>query len=471
MRWFDSAKADFGAKFSAFVSEPRGPAQEIDAAVAKVIESVRREGMDAVIEATRRFDSVDLTPDSLRVSAAQIDAGAAECADEVREAIGFAAGRIAAYHARQRPADARFTDPAGVELGWRWRPLASVGIYVPGGRAAYPSTVLMNAIPARVAGVERIAMASPPADWSPPSSPPPRRPRNRDLAHRRRPGHRRPGPGGRAAGEGRQDRSGRAMPMSPPPSAASLALSASIPWPGPRRSWSWPTPPTIRLDRRRPALAGRTRPRRPVDPDHRRRRLRQLVVAALESQLAALATREVAGAAWREHGAVVIAPWPAPRRSSTSSPPSMWNSPPTIPKPWPIRFATPGHLPGPLRARGAGRLHRRLQPCPAHQRRGPLFLGPLAAGLLEANLDSQDRRRRLRRPRRTHARPGPRRRSAGPRPFGDHPRQRPSLTGNGSPSGPWRGQRQKRAFLAVQLAPARQGFGGSGVGLLVNGLQ
>jgi histidinol dehydrogenase len=85
----------------------------------------------------------------------------------VREAIAFAARRIEAYHARQRPADARFTDEAGVELGWRWTPLDSVGIYVPGGRAAYPSTVLMNAVPARAAGVGRIAMVTPPGRLQP----------------------------------------------------------------------------------------------------------------------------------------------------------------------------------------------------------------------------------------------------------------------------------------------------------------
>ena len=309
MRWFESAKADFGAKFSAFVSEPRGPAQEIDAAVAKVIESVRREGMDAVIEATRRFDSVDLTPDSLRVSAAQIDAGAAECADEVREAIGFAAGRIAAYHARQRPADARFTDPAGVELGWRWRPLASVGIYVPGGRAAYPSTVLMNAIPARVAGVERIAMASPPGRLEPAV-----------LA------------AAKEAGVTEIWRIGGAQAI------AALALGAAplervdkIVGPGnayvtaaKRRlfgvvgidSLAGPSEIVVVADAANdPAwIAADLLSQAEHDPDAQSILITddadfaQLVVAALESQLAALATREVAGAAWREHGAVVIAP-------------------------------------------------------------------------------------------------------------------------------------------------------------------
>jgi histidinol dehydrogenase len=103
----------------------------------------------------------------LRVSAEEIEAGAAACPVEVREAIAFAAGRIRAYHERQRPADLKFTDEAGVELGWRWTALEAVGIYVPGGRAAYPSTVLMNAVPAAAAGVERIAMVTPPGKLQP----------------------------------------------------------------------------------------------------------------------------------------------------------------------------------------------------------------------------------------------------------------------------------------------------------------
>jgi len=103
----------------------------------------------------------------MRVTADEIAEGAAACPAEVRDAIAFAADRIRAYHERQRPADARFVDAAGVELGWRWTALESVGIYVPGGRAAYPSTVLMNAVPAQAAGVERIAMVTPPGKLQP----------------------------------------------------------------------------------------------------------------------------------------------------------------------------------------------------------------------------------------------------------------------------------------------------------------
>jgi histidinol dehydrogenase len=115
----------------------------------------------------REFDGIELDETSIRVSEVEIDAGAQACPAAVREAIAFAAERIRTYHARQRPADLRFTDEAGVELGWRWGPLDSVGIYVPGGRAAYPSTVLMNAVPAAVAGVGRIAMVTPPGRLQP----------------------------------------------------------------------------------------------------------------------------------------------------------------------------------------------------------------------------------------------------------------------------------------------------------------
>ena len=162
MRRFSYDDPGFEAAFSAFVAERRETPEEVDAVVRGVLAAVRAEGVSALLRFAREFDKVDLTEATMRVSAEEIAEGAAACHAEVREAIAFAAGRIRAYHERQRPADQRFTDAAGVELGWRWTPLESVGIYVPGGRAAYPSTVLMNAVPAAVAGVERIAMVTPP---------------------------------------------------------------------------------------------------------------------------------------------------------------------------------------------------------------------------------------------------------------------------------------------------------------------
>src|SRR5690348_4662998 len=162
MRRFLASDAEFESAFEAFLAERRGAAADVDAAVASVIEAVRVEGLAAVLRYTERFDRVALAEDAIQVTPREIQAGVDACPPEVREAIAFAAARIRAHHERQRPEDGRFVDEAGVELGWRWTPLEAVGIYVPGGRAAYPSTVLMNAVPARAAGVERVAMVTPP---------------------------------------------------------------------------------------------------------------------------------------------------------------------------------------------------------------------------------------------------------------------------------------------------------------------
>jgi histidinol dehydrogenase len=167
LRRFRASEPDFVARLRAFLDERRGSPAEVDAAAGEIVDRVRREGLAAVLDYARRFDGADLDEDSIRVSPEEIAAGAALCPASVRDAIGFAAGRIRDYHQRQRPADQRFTDAAGVELGWRWTPLESVGVYVPGGRAAYPSTVLMNAVPAQVAGVARIAMSTPPGRLEP----------------------------------------------------------------------------------------------------------------------------------------------------------------------------------------------------------------------------------------------------------------------------------------------------------------
>jgi histidinol dehydrogenase len=167
MRRFRFSDPGFAKAFAAFVDERRDSPPEVDAAVREVLAAVRAEGLAALLRYSSRFDRVDLTEETIRVGPDEIAAGAAQCPAEVREAIAFAARRIAAYHERQRPADARFTDEAGVELGWRWTPLDSVGVYVPGGRAAYPSTLLMNAMPAKAAGVGRIAMVTPPGRLQP----------------------------------------------------------------------------------------------------------------------------------------------------------------------------------------------------------------------------------------------------------------------------------------------------------------
>ncbi len=167
MRRFNVSDPGFATDFRAFLHEERGSAAEVDVAVAAIVQAVKTEGLPAVLRFAEQFDRASLTEETLRVTADEIEAGAAACPQSVRDAIDFAAERIRIYHERQRPADAQWTDETGAKLGWRWTPLEAVGIYVPGGRAAYPSTVLMNAVPAKVAGVDRIAMVTPPGRMQP----------------------------------------------------------------------------------------------------------------------------------------------------------------------------------------------------------------------------------------------------------------------------------------------------------------
>lgn len=152
---------DFDTAFGAILSMKREDSPDVDAAVAGIIADVRARGDAAVINLTERFDRVRLTPGTLRFSAAEIDALCARVTAEDAAALELAAGRIRAYHERQLPQDASWVDASGATLGWRWTPIAAAGLYVPGGLASYPSSVLMNAIPARVAGVERLAICVP----------------------------------------------------------------------------------------------------------------------------------------------------------------------------------------------------------------------------------------------------------------------------------------------------------------------
>jgi len=167
MRRFRSTDPHFELSFAAFIEERRDTPDDVDAIVRDVLAAVRAEGLSALLRFARDFDKVELNETTIRVTEAEIEAGAAACPEAVRDAIAFAAERIRNYHSRQRPLDLQFVDEAGVQLGWRWTALEAVGIYVPGGRAAYPSTVLMNAVPAAVAGVERIAMVTPPGRLQP----------------------------------------------------------------------------------------------------------------------------------------------------------------------------------------------------------------------------------------------------------------------------------------------------------------
>ena len=160
----DSALVGFEAAFAAFLAKKRELDADVDAVVAKIIDDVRKRGDAALIELTKRFDRLDLTPATMRIPAKEISASAKSCPPAALDALRLAHHRIEAYHRKQIPADFDFTDTAGVRLGARWRPLASVGIYVPGGTASYPSSALMNAVPAKVAGVARIVMAVPAPD-------------------------------------------------------------------------------------------------------------------------------------------------------------------------------------------------------------------------------------------------------------------------------------------------------------------
>lgn len=160
----DTTDPDFDAAFAALLSAKREDSPDVDNVVAGIIADVRARGDAAVIELTERFDRIALTPETLRFSPDEITEAIARVAPEDRAALELAAARIHAYHVRQLPRDEAWTDEAGATLGWRWSAVSAAGLYVPGGLASYPSSVLMNAIPAKVAGVGRLAIAVPTPD-------------------------------------------------------------------------------------------------------------------------------------------------------------------------------------------------------------------------------------------------------------------------------------------------------------------
>lgn len=162
--FLDTTDPDFEARFAALLGAKREADADVDAEAAAILAEVADGGDAAVIALTDRWDRLALTPATFAFSAAEIDAAVAAVSPEDRAALELAAERIRSYHERQKPEDARWTDPVGAELGWRWTPLASVGLYVPGGLASYPSSLLMNAIPAQVAGVERLVVCAPTPD-------------------------------------------------------------------------------------------------------------------------------------------------------------------------------------------------------------------------------------------------------------------------------------------------------------------
>jgi histidinol dehydrogenase len=160
-QFLDSRDSGFAAAFQALLGAKREEAADVDETVAAIIADVRARGDQAVIDLTARFDGLELTPQTLAFTTAEIDAFCAQVPPEERSALELAAERIRAYHARQRPEDARWEDADGASLGWRWSAVSAAGLYVPGGQASYPSSVLMNAIPAQVAGVERLVICAP----------------------------------------------------------------------------------------------------------------------------------------------------------------------------------------------------------------------------------------------------------------------------------------------------------------------
>jgi histidinol dehydrogenase len=156
-----TADPDFEDRFKALLAVKRETASDVNDAVAAIIAKVRAEGDSALIELTRRFDGLDLEVAGIRVAAAEIEAARAKIDAKTLAALELAHERILDHHKRQLPSDDRYTDATGVELGNRWTPVSSVGLYVPGGTASYPSSVLMNAVPAKVARVKRVVMVVP----------------------------------------------------------------------------------------------------------------------------------------------------------------------------------------------------------------------------------------------------------------------------------------------------------------------
>jgi histidinol dehydrogenase len=160
----DSHSAEFPERFRSLLATKREAAQDVEQAVRGIVADVAARGDRALFELTAKFDRIDLAKTGLRVTPSEIEAAEKACQGAALEALKLARERIESYHRRQKPTDERFADPLGVELGAKWTAIEAVGLYVPGGTAAYPSSVLMNAVPAKVAGVPRLAMVVPAPD-------------------------------------------------------------------------------------------------------------------------------------------------------------------------------------------------------------------------------------------------------------------------------------------------------------------
>ncbi|SFH32255.1 histidinol dehydrogenase [Palleronia marisminoris] len=156
--------SDFNTRFADLLTMKREDSVDVDDTVAAIIADVRARGDEALCDLTTRFDRFTLTPDRIEITGPEIDAAARAVPQAERAALELAAQRIRAYHERQMPKDESWTDKSGATLGWRWSPVSAAGLYVPGGLASYPSSLLMNAIPAKVAGVKRLVVTAPTPD-------------------------------------------------------------------------------------------------------------------------------------------------------------------------------------------------------------------------------------------------------------------------------------------------------------------
>ena len=162
--WLKTNDQDFEAQFRSLLAMKREVSEDVDNIVRDIIANVMAHGDAALIDYSRKFDRIDLAQRGIRVTLQEIEDAWTQCDPTAIAALQLAHQRIVAFHERQRPVDQRFTDALGVDLGWRWTAIEAVGLYVPGGTASYPSSVLMNAVPAKVAGVPRVVMVAPAPD-------------------------------------------------------------------------------------------------------------------------------------------------------------------------------------------------------------------------------------------------------------------------------------------------------------------
>lgn len=325
MKWFDASVEGFEPEFRQFLRRRAGGAPpHVAAGAAEIVEDVRRRGGAAVAELTMRLDRLAIDAQTLQNPTIDLNALARDCAHDVRRAIAFAAKRIADYHERQTPSDFAFDDGNGMSLGWRWSAIDSVGLYVPGGRASYPSSLLMNAIPARVAGVKRLVVTAPApvGEFSP------------AVAYA-------------ALEVGIRE----FYPIGGAQAVAALAYGAGVLQPvdkivGPGNAWvaaakrlvfgdvgidtiAGPSEITVVADSLNNPdwIAADLLSQCEHDPFAQAilvcddREFAQKVILAVEAHLQRLTTSEVAGRSWRENGAIVIAPLAqAPRIVNTIAP-------------------------------------------------------------------------------------------------------------------------------------------------------